>query len=53
MLRGSFTALVTPFDENGRLDEKAFREFVEWQIAEGSHGLVPVGTTGEVADAEP
>lgn len=47
MLRGSFTALVTPFDKDGRLDEKAFREFVEWQIAEGSHGLVPVGTTGE------
>ncbi|GAA2862543.1 4-hydroxy-tetrahydrodipicolinate synthase [Aminobacter niigataensis] len=47
MLRGSFTALVTPFDKNGRLDEKAFREFVEWQIAEGTNGLVPVGTTGE------
>ncbi|GAA4109567.1 4-hydroxy-tetrahydrodipicolinate synthase [Aminobacter aganoensis] len=47
MLRGSFTALVTPFDTNGRLDEKAFREFVEWQIAEGTNGLVPVGTTGE------
>lgn len=45
--RGSFTALVTPFDETGALDEKAFRELVEWQIAEGSHGLVPVGTTGE------
>lgn len=47
MLRGSFTALVTPFDKNGRLDEKAFRELVEWQISEGTHGLVPVGTTGE------
>lgn len=47
MLRGSFTALVTPFDKNGRLDEKAFREFVEWQISEGTQGLVPVGTTGE------
>ena len=40
-------ALVTPFDSSGAFDEKAFREFVEWQIAEGSHGLVPVGTTGE------
>jgi len=40
-------ALVTPFDTTGAVDEKAFREFVEWQIAEGSHGLVPVGTTGE------
>jgi 4-hydroxy-tetrahydrodipicolinate synthase len=47
MLRGSLTALVTPFDKNGRLDEKAFRDFVEWQIAEGTTGLVPVGTTGE------
>ncbi len=44
--RGSFTALVTPF-KNGSLDEKAFRNIVEWQIAEGTNGLVPVGTTGE------
>src|SRR6201982_3815007 len=44
--RGSFTALVTPF-KNGSLDEAAFRGLVNWQIAEGSHGLVPVGTTGE------
>ncbi len=44
--RGSFTALVTPF-RDGAVDEKAFRDFVDWQIAEGSHGLVPVGTTGE------
>ncbi len=44
--RGSFTALVTPF-KNGSLDEKAFRGIVEWQIAEGTNGLVPVGTTGE------
>jgi 4-hydroxy-tetrahydrodipicolinate synthase len=44
--RGSFTALITPF-RNGSLDEKTFRDFVEWQIAEGTHGLVPVGTTGE------
>ncbi len=44
--RGSFTALVTPF-KNGGLDEKAFRDLVEWQLAEGTQGLVPVGTTGE------
>jgi 4-hydroxy-tetrahydrodipicolinate synthase len=44
--RGSFTALVTPF-KNGGLDEKAFRDLVDWQIAEGTQGLVPVGTTGE------
>jgi len=44
--RGSFTALVTPF-KNGSIDEKAFRAIVDWQIAEGTNGLVPVGTTGE------
>ncbi|MEP9388879.1 4-hydroxy-tetrahydrodipicolinate synthase [Mesorhizobium sp. KR9-304] len=47
MLRGSLTALVTPFDKSGRFDEKAFRAFIDWQIAEGTSGLVPVGTTGE------
>jgi 4-hydroxy-tetrahydrodipicolinate synthase len=49
MLRGSLTALVTPFQKDGRFDEKAFRAFVEWQLAEGTTGLVPVGTTGESA----
>jgi len=44
--RGSFTALVTPF-KNGSVDEKAFRDLVNWQISEGTKGLVPVGTTGE------
>src|SRR5438270_2486744 len=44
--RGSFTALVTPF-KNGSLDEAAFRSLVNWQMAEGTRGLVPVGTTGE------
>ena len=44
--RGSFTALVTPMN-NGSIDEKTFRDFVNWQIAEGTDGLVPVGTTGE------
>ncbi len=43
---GSFTALVTPF-RNGSPDEEAFRGLVDWQIAEGTNGLVPVGTTGE------
>ena len=46
MFRGSITALVTPFD-GGKLDETKFKSFVEWQINEGSHGLVPCGTTGE------
>jgi 4-hydroxy-tetrahydrodipicolinate synthase len=44
--RGSFTALVTPF-KNGHVDEASFRGLVDWQIAEGTNGLVPVGTTGE------
>jgi 4-hydroxy-tetrahydrodipicolinate synthase len=46
MFTGSFTALITPF-RHGELDEPAFRRLVEWQISEGTHGLVPVGTTGE------
>jgi 4-hydroxy-tetrahydrodipicolinate synthase len=44
--RGSLTALVTPF-KNGSLDEAALRGLIGWQIEQGSHGLVPVGTTGE------
>ena len=47
MFKGSMPALVTPFDESGAFDEKSFRELVNWQIQEGSHGLVPMGTTGE------
>ena len=43
---GSYTALITPFS-NGRVDEDAFRKLVEFQIESGTHGLVPVGTTGE------
>lgn len=46
MFKGSYTALITPF-KNGAVDEEAFRRIAEWQIAEGTHGLVPVGTTGE------
>ena len=46
MFKGSITALITPF-RDGRVDEAAFQSFVEWQISEGSHGLVPCGTTGE------
>jgi 4-hydroxy-tetrahydrodipicolinate synthase len=44
--RASCTALVTPF-ANGAVDEKVLRDLVDWQIAEGTDGLVPVGTTGE------
>ncbi len=47
MFRGSLTALVTPFTKSGALDEKGFQSFVNWQIQEGTTGLVPVGTTGE------
>lgn len=46
MFKGSIPALITPF-KDGKLDEATFARFVEWQLAEGSHGLVPVGTTGE------
>lgn len=47
MFYGSLPALITPFDDKGKVDEKAFKALVEWQIVEGSNGLVPVGTTGE------
>ncbi len=47
MLRGAFTALVTPFSADGTLDEAAFRRLVRWQILAGIDGLVPCGTTGE------
>ncbi|MGR3715870.1 MAG: 4-hydroxy-tetrahydrodipicolinate synthase [Thermohalobaculum sp.] len=46
MFKGSFVALVTPF-KDGAVDEAALEALVEWHIAEGTHGLVPVGTTGE------
>ena len=46
MYKGSFVALITPF-QGGAFDESAFRKFVEWQIEQGTDGLVPVGTTGE------
>jgi 4-hydroxy-tetrahydrodipicolinate synthase len=45
-IRGSITALITPF-KNGELDEKSLRNIIAWQVAEGTNGLVPVGTTGE------
>ena len=48
MFEGSFPALVTPFRDEA-FDELTYSSFVEWQISEGSHGLVPCGTTGESA----
>src|SRR6187200_3492394 len=47
LLRGAYTALVTPFTSEGELDEAAFRRLVRWQILAGIDGLVPCGTTGE------
>ena len=47
MLKGSLVALITPF-RNGAVDEKAFQDFVDWQIEQGTHGVVPCGTTGEL-----
>lgn len=49
LLRGCGTALVTPFTLDGALDEPALRSFVDWQIAEGIHFVVPCGSTGEAA----
>ena len=45
-IRGSITALITPM-ANGKVDEKSFQNLIAWQIKEGTHGIVPVGTTGE------
>lgn len=47
MFRGSLVALITPMNADGSIDEKAFARFVDWQIGEGTNGVVPVGTTGE------
>lgn len=46
MFKGSMTALITPF-RDGAVDEKAFAAFVDWQLAEGTHAVIPCGTTGE------
>ncbi len=48
MFKGSLVALITPMQADGTVDEKTLERFVGWQIAEGTHGLVPVGTTGEL-----
>lgn len=45
-IRGSIPALITPF-RDGKVDERKLQEFVDWQIKQGTHGLVPCGTTGE------
>ena len=45
MFKGSLVALITPF-RDGAVDETAFQEHVAWQLGQGTHGLVPIGTTG-------
>lgn len=52
MFSGSYVALITPF-KNGQVDERKLIDLVEWHIAEGTNGLVPVGTTGESATLSP
>jgi 4-hydroxy-tetrahydrodipicolinate synthase len=47
MFKGSIVALITPMHEDGSINEKAFTEFIDWQITEGTNAVVPVGTTGE------
>lgn len=49
MFKGSFVALITPFTSSGMVDEKALRQLVQWHIDSGTHGIVPVGTTGEAS----
>ena len=45
--RGTFTVMITPFDQGGQVNVPALKAFVEWQIAQGIHGLIPLGSTGE------
>jgi 4-hydroxy-tetrahydrodipicolinate synthase len=47
MFHGSMVALVTPMHADGSIDEAAYARFINWQIAEGTQGIIPVGTTGE------
>ncbi|MGI4794994.1 MAG: dihydrodipicolinate synthase family protein, partial [Janthinobacterium lividum] len=47
MFKGSLVALITPMRDDGTIDEAAFQTLVEWQIEQGTNGIVPVGTTGE------
>jgi 4-hydroxy-tetrahydrodipicolinate synthase len=47
MFKGSLVALITPMRDDGSMDEQAYARFIDWQIEEGTEGIVPVGTTGE------
>ena len=53
MFQGAFTALITPFTRDGKIDEPALRKLVDFQIESGIDGLVPVGTTGESPTLSP
>ncbi len=48
MIKGSIVAIVTPF-KNGKFDENAYGDLIEWHISQGTHGIVPCGTTGEAS----
>lgn len=51
--RGTYTVMITAFDAEGRLDLEAQARFTEWQISEGIHGLIPLGSTGEFLSLDP
>jgi 4-hydroxy-tetrahydrodipicolinate synthase len=53
MITGSLVAIVTPMHDDGSLDMDAYRRLIEWHIAEGTHGIVAVGTTGESPTVNP
>ena len=53
VFRGTFTVTITPFDADGVLDLPALARFVEWQISQGIHGLIPLGSTGEFLSLSP
>ena len=48
MFKGSLVPIVTPF-RNGKFDEKAYADLIEWHISQGTHGIIPCGTTGEAS----
>jgi len=52
VLQGSFVAIVTPFEKNGEIDYAGSENLIDWHIAEGTNGIVSVGTTGESATLE-
>ena len=51
--RGTYTVMVTAFDTEGRIDLKAQARFTDWQVREGIHGLIPLGSTGEFLSMSP